>query len=176
MPYKNDLSNRREVLKGRFPWFFLHWLRDEKTFKTGYEKIVTQVRCEYPKFCYSTDEFYGSRALFFIQTSRWNMKFLTGILNSKLIAYWLKNKGKVQGALLKLDKEPLLNIPLPKPEFIDKITEEKIIVLVDKILTAKRASASADTSALEREIDRLVYELYGLTEKEIRIIAGKLSS
>jgi hypothetical protein len=32
---------------------------------------------------------------------------------------------------------------------------------------------AVDTSALEREIDRIVYDLYGLTEGEIAIVEGK---
>jgi hypothetical protein len=37
-------------------------------------------------------------------------------------------------------------------------------------MSAKRAGPSADTSALEREIDERVYRLYGLTAEEIRIV------
>ena len=46
-----------------------------------------------------------------IQTDRVNLKYLTGLLNSKLIEFWLKNKGKMQGANYQLDKEPLQQIP-----------------------------------------------------------------
>ena len=45
--------------------------------------------------------------------------------------------------------------------------------LVDKILAAKEVSPDADTSAEESKIDTLVYELYGLTEDEIKIVEGK---
>jgi hypothetical protein len=45
--------------------------------------------------------------------------------------------------------------------------------LVERILAAKRANPQADTSELEREIDQLVYRLYGLTEEEIRIVEGR---
>jgi len=44
---------------------------------------------------------------------------------------------------------------------------------VDRILAAKERDPEADTAALEREIDRLVYELYGLTEEEIAIVEGR---
>ncbi len=44
---------------------------------------------------------------------------------------------------------------------------------VEKILSAKKKDAKADTSALEKEIDRIVNELYGLTEEEIAIVEGK---
>lgn len=56
---------------------------------------------------------------------------------------------------------------------IDNTTMQPIITLVDKILAAKKADATADTSELEHKIDELVYELYGLTEEEIAIVEGK---
>ena len=46
--------------------------------------------------------------------------------------------------------------------------------LVNRIMASKRANPQADTSALEQEIDRLVYELYGLTEEEIAVVEGKV--
>lgn len=51
-----------------------------------------------------------------------------------------------------------------------KEQQRPIIGLVDKILEAKRSNPIADTSALERAIDRMVYELYGLTEEDIAVI------
>ncbi|NKQ37732.1 MAG: hypothetical protein HF973_19235 [Chloroflexi bacterium] len=44
--------------------------------------------------------------------------------------------------------------------------------LVTRILTAKKANPAADVSALEAEIDQLVYQLYGLTAEEIAIVEG----
>ena len=44
---------------------------------------------------------------------------------------------------------------------------------VDRILAAKERDPKADTTAWEQEIDRLVYELYGLTEDEIKLVEGK---
>jgi len=43
---------------------------------------------------------------------------------------------------------------------------------MDKILAAKKQNPQTDTSELENEIDRLVYQLYDLTEEEIEIIEG----
>ena len=45
--------------------------------------------------------------------------------------------------------------------------------LVDRILAAKQRDAEADTSALERKIDELVYALYGLTKEEKALVQGK---
>lgn len=152
------------------PYYFVHRERDENFFKEGNEKIISQIRCRRPTFHYTTNAFYGSRALFFIRSKRWNMKFLVGILNSSLVAYWIQNKGKKQGELYKLDKEPLLEIPLP---ILDDTKQQPIINLVEQILILKEVNPQADTSILEKEIDTVVYNLYGLTEEEIRVVEGK---
>jgi hypothetical protein len=60
---------------------------------------------------------------------------------------------------------PIADVPAPQ--------QAPIIKLVDCILAAKRQDPAADTSAWEREIDQLVYQLYGLTEEEIRVVEGK---
>jgi len=84
--------------------------------------------------------------------------------------FWLRHKGKMQGYLFQVDKEPLLEIPIIAPtiEIQGMITK-----LVERILAAKGVNPQADTSALEKEIDELVYELYGLTDEEIKIIEGQ---
>ena len=60
------------------------------------------------------------------------------------------------------------NFPIPP---INKTTD-RLVGLVDSIISAKQISPSADISALESEIDRIVYQLYGLTEEEIKIVEG----
>lgn len=53
-------------------------------------------------------------------------------------------------------------------------TQQKpIIALVDQILEAKKTDPSSDTSAIESKIDQLVYQLYSLTNDEIKIVEGK---
>ena len=145
----------------------LHRAREERFF-IG-EKIISQRKCVgSPLFSYSNFDCFVKQTYFAIKTNRWNMKFLTGILNSRLIAFWLRNKGKMQGENYQVDKEPLLSIPLPEPTSIDHNIEQEIINLVDAIL--ERKANQEDTKKLEEQIDSKVYELYGLTEDEIKII------
>ena len=47
-----------------------------------------------------------------------------------------------------------------------------LVGLIDRILVAKRRDAKADASAFERELDELVYALYGLTPEEIKFVEG----
>jgi type II restriction/modification system DNA methylase subunit YeeA len=58
-------------------------------------------------------------------------------------------------------------LPIKEPTEIEELSLEKI---VDQILIAKKADPNADTSALEAEIDQMVYQLYNLTAEEIKII------
>jgi hypothetical protein len=63
----------------------------------------------------------------------------------------------------------LNNLPLPG---LSPAERNQLISIVDHILAAKRTDPLADTSSVEADIDRVVYQLYGLTENEIAIITG----
>ena len=144
----------------------LHRCRKEIFFNG--EKIISLRKCvEKPCFSYSDFDCYVTQTFFSIKTSRWNMKFLTGLLNSKLVAFWLRNKGKMQGSNYQVDKEPLQNIPLP---LVDIAQQQPIIDLVDSILVKKKQNPQTDTSVEEKAIDQLVYQLYGLSKEEINLI------
>jgi len=146
----------------------LHRSRKEKFFQG--EKIISLRKCvERPCFSYSDFDCYVTQTFFSIKTTRWNMKFLTGVLNSKLVAFWLRHKGKMQGSNYQVDKEPLQGIPLP---LIDLSLQQPIIDLVDAILTKKKQSPQADILDLENTIDYHVYKLYGLSDNEIKIVEG----
>ena len=47
---------------------------------------------------------------------------------------------------------------------------DNYLYFIDRILSAKQKDPDTDTSALERQIDQMVYKLYGLTEEEIKIV------
>lgn len=59
------------------------------------------------------------------------------------------------------------NIPIPEATAEQ---QKPIIALVDKILSAKKDNPQNDTSTLESQIDDLVYDLYGLTDDDVKII------
>jgi len=173
-PYPNikkHLDKFQAVITSDNKPYGLHRARDERFFKG--EKIITLRKCVEPTFTYTDFDCYVSAAFYVIKTSRFNMKYLTGLLNSKLIAFWLRHKGKMQGNNYQIDKEPLLNIPLPSTMPQNQHLTNQIISLVDQILSAKERNPEADTSELEKEIDELVYKLYNLTEEEIKIIEGE---
>jgi hypothetical protein len=91
-----------------------------------------------------------------------------GVINSRFITHaynsLVKEAGRVfpQVKLTHVKKLPLA--------IADKADQKEIADLVKKILAAKQRDAEADTSALEREIDELVYALYGLTPEEKALV------
>ena len=144
----------------------LHRSRDEKFFKG--EKILSLRKCVgRPKFTYSNFDCYVTQTFFVIQTNRFNMKYLTGILNSKLVWFWLREKGKMQGDNFQVDKEPLMGIPLP---VLNSEEQKSIAECVAQIIELKIQNPSANTTTLESEIDRLVYKFYDLSYNQVRII------
>ena len=168
---KRHLDIFKEIITSDFRPYGLHRARDEAFF-IG-EKIISLRKCVSPFFTYTDFDCYVSQTFFIIKTKRINMKYLTGVLNSKVIAFWLWHKGKRQGNNFQIDAEPLLNIPLPPITQANQSIITQIEALVDKILSAKKSNPQTDTSQWEKEIDKLVYSLYELTEEEIKIIEGE---
>ena len=164
---KKHLDQFREVITSDNKPYGLHRARNPYFFQG--EKIISVRKCAKPTFIYVDFDSYVSATFYVIKTVRTNQKYLAGLLNSRLIAFWLKHRGKMQGTNYQIDKQPLLAIPLISPS-LDQ--QASVATLVDQILTAKHADPDADVSALENEIDKLVYALYDLTPKEIAIVEG----
>ena len=106
------------------------------------------------------------------KNSSFSMKFWLGILNSKLLTFLYQNGLYGQkGRTLAQFRIYALNV-LPIPHNVENYNQLSIIALIDQILAKRKDNPNADTSVLEREIDKKVYELYELTDEEIKIIEG----
>jgi hypothetical protein len=94
------------------------------------------------------------------------------LINSHLYQF-LMNKiafEKTKGAFTKAKIYHYYSLPVKD---IDVNEQAEMCNLVEAVLLAKKADPTADTSALEAEIDQLVYKLYGLTDEEIAIVEGR---
>ncbi len=117
----------------------------------------------------------------------WGIRFILGVLNSKLVNFYyvtfLKSSKKV---FSEIQARQTQQIPLPELNLANSANVEKhdrMVSLVDRMLALvpkRRAEANpqaaaqldAQISATDRQIDRLVYDLYGLTEEEIALVEG----
>lgn len=109
-----------------------------------------------------------------------SLKYLLGIINSNLATWFvhLIAFGLTEGAFTKIRTNQFGRLPIRIIRMAksgEKLQHDNIVRLVDRILAAKRRNADADTSALEREIDQSVYQLYSLTPTEIEIVEGAAS-
>lgn len=114
-----------------------------------------------------------------------DLKYIIGILNSKLMLFYFKSKFSVmhiQGGYLRFRKQFLEQLPI-------KISNnpQELIRLVDKMLslnkrlnelgdkkTDERARIEEEIKKTDAEIDEIVYKIYGITEKEKKIIEDSL--
>ncbi|MGL2594905.1 DUF7149 domain-containing protein [Helicobacter pylori] len=93
-------------------------------------------------------------------------KFLVGLLNSRLLD-WLFRKTSTNNHVNLYELETL---PIPQITKSNKPTADKITDYAEQILQAKAKDPKANTQGLEKEIDALVYQLYNLTDEEIKTI------
>ena len=162
---KGHLDKFRRVITSDNKPYGLHRARNEHFFLG--EKIISVRKCAKPTFTYVDFDCYVSATFYVIKTNRVNQKYLTGLLNSRLIAFWLKHRGKMQGTNYQIDKQPLLALPL---RFPSSEQQTAIATLVNQILDNRNADPEADIATIEKKIDQIVYLLYDLTSEEIAIV------
>jgi hypothetical protein len=165
--HKIGLSKRNKAETGvRYEWYAMqrfgsnYWQDFEKP-KLVWKRIGSILR-----FCYDESGAYCLDSTCIATGSK--VKFLSAVLNSKLCnreLFRLSPKTGTGDLIISVQALSPLKVPMPS----DK-QEKEICTLLDKIIESKKQNPSLDTSNLENQIDRLVYQLYGLTEEEIKIV------
>ena len=143
--------------------------KDKKYFSK--ERILLRETGSFLMALYIGEEtIYSNRSLYsiLITDATLDTKYVLALLNSALLQWYYSTMFKSDTELFpKIRIAQAKQLPILKAS---KAKQQPIIALVDQILSAKKFNPKADTSALEREIDRLVYELYELTPEEIALI------
>ena len=131
-------------------------------------KIVWGEISDKPKFAFDDSNYYAEATTFLMTGEK--LKYLLAILNSKLSEWYFNQISTTTGmGTNRWKKYKIEMLPIKEPTEIEELLLEKI---VNQILTAKKLDPKADTTALETEIDQLVYQLYELTAEEIKIVEG----
>jgi type I restriction-modification system DNA methylase subunit len=124
---------------------------------------------------YTKEEFYNTPSIINVVSIRKLHPFyILGLVNSRLLSFYhveTSPKSK-KGLFPKILVNDVRCLPIKE---VSKIEQEPIIQLVKTILTGKTKNPSEDTTYLELEIDKLAYNLYGLTPEEIATVEGKSS-
>ena len=228
---KRHLDQFQQVITSHNKPYGLHRSREEKFFQGA--KILSIRKAVEPTFTYTNFDCYVSQTYYSIKTEKIDLKTLTVILNSNMIKFWLKYKGKMQGDLYQIDKEPILNIPIKTPnnqqpfihkadqmlslnkdlqelsqkfqrtllreyesldklskkletwyalsfaDFLKELQKKKVVLSLSKKVELetyfleeqqKAVALKTQIDQTDKEIDAMVYALYGLTEAEIAIV------
>ncbi|WP_231174822.1 class I SAM-dependent DNA methyltransferase [Helicobacter pylori] len=181
--YSHLLSHKDKLLKRnkdetgkRYEWYCLqrwaaNYYQDFEKEKIVYGEIVQE-----PRFYLDNGEcqlgYFYAEATSFILTGE-HLRYLLGMLHSKLITFAFKTfyaggglgESGYRYKKAFIERLPILQITPQNQKLAHKITD-----CAKAILEAKEKDPKANTQQLEKEIDALVYQLYNLTDEEIKTI------
>ena len=120
-----------------------------------------------------------------------DLRYLVGLLNSKLVDFYYDTVfggNKLAGGYLRIGPPQLSTIPIVDIDFSkaqERAPHDKLVALVEKMLALHQQLAAAKTpqdttllqrqiAATDKQIDQLVYALYGLTDEEIALVEGNV--
>ncbi|GAA7224957.1 class I SAM-dependent DNA methyltransferase [Helicobacter pylori] len=175
--YKDELLKRNKDETGKkYEWYCLqrwaaNYYQDFEKEKIVYGEIVQE-----PRFYLDNGEcelgYFYAEATSFILTGE-HLHYLLGMLHSKLITFAFKTfyaGGGLGESGYRYKKAFIERLPIPKITPQNQELAHKITDCAKAILEAKEKDPKANTQKLEKEIDALVYQLYNLTDEEIKII------
>jgi len=183
---RTTLAGRGYFERSRKAWYELWCQRDME--QLGSKKILVPELAEANRFALADEDlFYGDTVcgITLKDTTHESILYILGVLNSRLIDYYYKQTTVPKASGFYIYKTMFLKeIPIRTLDFSDpsdKVRHDKMVALVERMLDVHKKLAAATVpadkelyqrqiEATDREIDALVYELYGLTEEEIAIV------
>jgi len=189
IPHKDRLKKRREAASGQIPWFSLNWPRRKKLFDEP--KILIRQTSERIRASIDYDQWYCLKSVIIVQlkeNSQIKYEYLLAVLNSRLMHFLYDDLvGEQARVFPEVKPVQLFKLPIRIIDFSvsnDKSRHEKIVDLVGQMLLHNKQLAVAQIDhektslqrqidATDQQIDQLVYELYDLTQEEIRTVENK---
>jgi len=185
--FKNKITCK-EVKQRKHPIYALHRSREENIFLKP-NKLVGVITEDELIVALDEGNLYPTDGCYlFSLAAQEKTKYILALLNSKLFIFIYRLVSLEEGRALAQVKPTVINqLPIRTIDFNnppEKAIHDKLVSLVDRMLelNKKRASIppSAERDKIEREIavtdekiDEIVYGLYGITEKERRIVEDK---
>lgn len=178
---KKVLSERAHIKRSSQAWYTLLWPRDSKLFEQA-PKIITSYRPQTNSFCYTENQFYsGTDTYYIVNPKGYTLKFILGIINSRLALTWLKEKGKLKGSVLEMTGDVIEQIIIPRIETDNKkkistqieMFVQNILFITNDDNYLQNPTKQVQVKDYEKQIDQLIYKLYGFTPEEIEIMKGR---
>ena len=164
---KTDLLKRDRGTIDVDKWFL--YSRNQFISLVNRPKIITRDISQKPAFAFDEEGKFGLMGGYgIILHEDLKTKYVLAILNSLATYFQIKNTSVLfRGEYFSYEARFIRNLSIPKISIVEQRPFE---ALVDQILTAKKKDPKADTSALEKQIDVMVYKLYALDYEEVKII------
>ena len=183
------MEKRRETKKGAVSWWHLHWPRDEEIWRSA--KILAVQMAVRPAFVSSFSPVYVPFSVnVFVPdpATAEDIRYITGLLNSRLMWKWYRHRAKRRGIGLEVNGNVLSDTPIRTIDFSDRKEanlHDRIVCLVSRMMELQCKMENVRTEyevtsiarrieATDRDIDTIVYELYGLTQREIEALESAL--
>ncbi len=175
-----ETAARRRTDKGEY-WWELRPCNYYDTFEK--EKIIFPDIATKGQFAIDDSGFYLDMTGFAIDS---NSRYLLGLLNSRLFTFlFSKSSSEIRGGFLRWKRQYVYPLPIRAIDFdnIDDVEmHDEMVKLVDTMLDLhrqlqgsvliRREVLEMQIEATDKEIDALVYRLYGLSGEDIKIVAG----
>ena len=188
--FRPIMASRRETLNGANSWWHLHWPREEAIWQSA--KILCLQFAGRPALVAVSQPAYvpfSMNAFVSRETTQESLDYLCGLLNSRLLWKWHQHHAKRRGVGLEINGRVLAATPIRRIDFgqaAERARHDEIASLARTMseLTRRRRTARTVSerkaldgrlAAIDRQLDRLVYALYGLTGEEVTIVEDSTS-
>jgi len=188
--YKNELKERKDsgkIFKNTNKIWFEYW--DSKPICFESPKIIFPDISNRNNFYLDLDGIgYLNTCYGIFLRDGLNYQYILGILNSRVIEFFIKKISPfVRGGFYRYKTRYIEQLPIPTIDFsnsAEKAQHDKLVALVDNMLELQKkyhdARMERDKELYERQmkivdaqVDRLVYDLYGLAEEEVKVVEGE---
>ncbi len=174
MENEKEFKKRESGKAGKMDYWYTYIYPKNLT-KFEQEKLSSMEICtSFPNVTLNDKNFYHNTKVYsWVKKSgtQESYEYFLAIANSNLIWWFLKNTGDTLRGDARTFKSDYLN-PFPLPTNVNPETDRQISAKVREVMEAKEGGE--DTYELEKEIDAMVYQLYGLTEEEVGVIEGEV--
>ena len=166
---KKHLNNVRHFITSSNAPYGLHRDRSSKINPFDLPKLICPGMFKKPHFTFDDKKYYVgfSFSVIWQKNKDYDLKYLLALLNSKLGEYWFNTNGKKRGVGVDIGVKVFRQFPV---KITSESVQKSLVNLVDKALDLKKDNIDSETIGIENEIDKIVFELYGITEDEIKII------
>ena len=188
LAHADGLKKRAAYQRGDCEWWKFTWPLHEEHY--GRKRIICPYLATFNRFALDEQgEFLSltDTTVLFENGQLESLLYLLGVLNSKLLSFRFMSIGKLKSGGIyeyfwnSISKLPIRRITFSDPA--DKARHDTMVQLVESMLALHKHKAAARTQAeqeqiqrqidaTDRQIDTLVYELYGLTAEEIAVVEG----